>query len=125
MRSLAIELAPVSIRVNSIHPTTVDTPMIANPAGYSLFMGGLPDVTREQAAVGMKAINALPIPWVDAVDVSNAVVYLASDESRYVTGTTMVIERRRRPAVQDPARRLSVPPSGRDFGTRLGRLLQG
>jgi SDR family mycofactocin-dependent oxidoreductase len=92
MRALAIELAPASIRVNSINPTTVDTPMIANPAGYSLFMGGLPDVTREQAAVGMKAINALPIPWVEAVDVSNAVLYLASEESRYVTGTTMVID---------------------------------
>ena len=92
MRALAIELAPAQIRVNSINPTTVDTPMIANPAGYSLFMGGLPDVTREQAAVGMRAINALPIPWVEAVDVSNAVLYLASDESRYVTGTTMVID---------------------------------
>jgi NAD(P)-dependent dehydrogenase (short-subunit alcohol dehydrogenase family) len=92
MRALAIELAPANIRVNSVNPTTVDTPMIANPAGYSLFMGGLPDVTREQAAVGMKAINALPIPWVEAVDVSNAVLYLASDESRYVTGTTMVID---------------------------------
>jgi len=92
MRALAIELAPAHIRVNSINPTTVDTPMIANPAGYSLFMGGLPDVTREQAAVGMKAINALPIPWVEAADVSNAVLYLASEESRYVTGTTMVID---------------------------------
>jgi NAD(P)-dependent dehydrogenase (short-subunit alcohol dehydrogenase family) len=92
MRALAIELAPTGIRVNTINPTTVDTPMIANPAGHSLFMGGLPDVTREQAAVGMKAINALPIPWVEAVDVSNAVLYLASEESRYVTGTTMVID---------------------------------
>ena len=92
MRALAVELAPAHIRVNTVNPTTVDTPMIANPAGYSLFMGGLPDVTREQAAVGMKAINALPIPWVEAVDVSNAVLYLASEESRYVTGTTMVID---------------------------------
>jgi SDR family mycofactocin-dependent oxidoreductase len=92
MRALAVELAPASIRVNSVHPTTVDTPMIANPAGYSLFMGGAPDVTREQAAVGMKALNALPVPWVEALDVSNAVLYLASDEARYVTGTTMVID---------------------------------
>ena len=92
MRALAVELAPAQVRVNSVHPTTVDTPMIANPAGYSLFMGGAPDVTREQAAVGMKTLNALPVPWIEAVDVSNAVLYLASDEARYVTGTTLVID---------------------------------
>jgi NAD(P)-dependent dehydrogenase (short-subunit alcohol dehydrogenase family) len=55
-------------------------------------LGGAPDVTREQAAVGMKALNALPVPWIEAVDVSNAVLYLASDEARHVTGTTLVID---------------------------------
>jgi SDR family mycofactocin-dependent oxidoreductase len=105
MRALTIELAPAGIRVNSINPTTVDTPMVANPAMYSLFTGGLPDVTREQAAVGMQAINALPIPWVEAVDVSNAVLYLASDESRYVTGTTMVID-------AGAAQPFKLPPAG-------------
>jgi SDR family mycofactocin-dependent oxidoreductase len=92
MRALAVELAPAGIRVNTINPTTVDTPMVANPSSYSLFMGGATDVTREQAAVGMKALNALPVPWVETIDVSNAVLYLASEESRYVTGTTMLID---------------------------------
>ena len=92
MRTLAVELAPHRIRVNSVHPTTVDTPMVANEASWSLFMGGVQGATREQAAVGMKALNALPVPWVEPVDISNAVLYLACDESRYVTGTTMVID---------------------------------
>jgi (+)-trans-carveol dehydrogenase len=92
MRTLAMELAPHSIRVNSVHPTTVDTPMVANDAIYGLFAGGAPGATREQASEGMKALNAMPVPWVEAVDISNAVLYLASDEARFVTGTTTVID---------------------------------
>ena len=90
MRVLAVELAPHMIRVNSIHPTTVDTPMVQNPAMYELF--GLPGAGREEAEQGFKAVNALPIPWVEAVDISNAVLFLASDESRYVTGTTVQVD---------------------------------
>ncbi len=90
MRVLAVELAPHMIRVNSVHPTTVDTPMVQNPAMYELF--GLPGASREEAEQGFKAVNALPIPWVEAVDISNAVLFLASDESRYVTGTTVQVD---------------------------------
>ena len=91
VRALAVELAPHRIRVNSVHPTTVDTPMIQNPAIYELFTGQQ-GIGREEAGEAFKPLNALPIPWVEAVDISNAVLYLASDESRYVTGTTMVID---------------------------------
>ncbi len=91
MRTLAVELAPHRIRVNSVHPTTVDTPMIDNAPVYGLFMGTAGS-TRAEAEVGMKALNALPIPWVEAIDISNAVLWLASDEARYVTGTTQVID---------------------------------
>jgi SDR family mycofactocin-dependent oxidoreductase len=92
MRALAVELAPHSIRVNSVHPTTVDTPMVANEPVWGLFLGGVPGATREQAAEGMKALNAMPVPWVESIDISNAVLYLASDEARFVTGTTTVID---------------------------------
>lgn len=91
MRTLAVELAPHSIRVNSIHPGQVDTPMIDNPAARFLFMGGV-EATKEEAAPTFQTLNALPIPWMEAVDISNAVLYLASDESRYVTGATQVID---------------------------------
>jgi SDR family mycofactocin-dependent oxidoreductase len=91
MRNLAVELAPYGIRANTIHPTGVDTTMIHNPASYELFFG-MAETTREQAAPGMMHMHALPIPWVDPIDISNAVLYLASDESRYVTGTTHVID---------------------------------
>jgi SDR family mycofactocin-dependent oxidoreductase len=91
MRALAVELAPHRIRVNSVHPTTVDTPMIDNPAIRELFTGD-PQIGRDEAGEAFKPLNALPVPWVEAVDISNAVLYLASEEARYVTGTTMVVD---------------------------------
>jgi len=91
MRALAVEPAPHRIRVNSVHPTTVDTPMIQNPASFGLFTGR-EDISREEAEQAFRPLNALPIPWVEAVDISNAVLFLASDESRYVTGLTMTVD---------------------------------
>lgn len=92
MRTLAIELAPHNIRVNSIHPTTVKTDMILNEATYKLFLPGTKDPTEKDAAAAFTGMNALKIPWVDPVDISNALLFLASDEGRYVTGTTQVID---------------------------------
>ncbi|SDH61988.1 mycofactocin-coupled SDR family oxidoreductase [Pseudonocardia oroxyli] len=92
MRSLAVELAPHDIRVNSVHPATVDTPMVANEVTYRAFTNGLPNPTREQAAAAMRGLHALDIPWTEPRDISNAVLYLASEEARYTTGTTMVID---------------------------------
>jgi SDR family mycofactocin-dependent oxidoreductase len=94
MRTLALELAPDFIRVNSVHPTGVDTDMIQNAAAYALFAPDLPEAerTRQVAAERFQTLNALPIPWVEPVDISNAVLWLASDESRYVTGVTLPID---------------------------------
>ena len=92
MRTLALELAPHSIRVNSIHPTQVDTPMIQNEATYRLFRPDLDHPTRDDFAPASQSVNALPIPWVEPVDISNAVLFLASDEGRYVTGVTLPVD---------------------------------
>jgi (+)-trans-carveol dehydrogenase len=94
MRTLALELAPDLIRVNSVHPTSVDTDMIQNAATYELFGADLPvdQRTKEVLAARFQELNALPIPWVEPVDISNAVLWLASDEARYVTGVTLPID---------------------------------
>jgi SDR family mycofactocin-dependent oxidoreductase len=93
MRTLALELASDSIRVNSVHPGNVDTPLLHNEEIYRAFLPDSVEVpTREEFAVASSSIFSMPIPWVEAVDVSNAVLYLASDEARYVTGVALPVD---------------------------------
>ncbi|MBD8605450.1 mycofactocin-coupled SDR family oxidoreductase [Aeromicrobium sp. CFBP 8757] len=92
MRSLAVELAPESIRVNSIHPTTVDTDMIRNESTYRLFRPDLADPKQEDMVEAASGYNKMPIPWIEAIDISNAVLWLASDEARYVTGVPLPVD---------------------------------
>ena len=83
-KSWAIELAPHNIRVNSIHPTGVNTPM---NDGLAALEGLTPRQVAEQSAG-----NLLPVPWIEPEDVAHAVLYLASDRARYVTGAQFVID---------------------------------
>jgi (+)-trans-carveol dehydrogenase len=94
MKTLANELAPEMIRVNSVHPTAVDTDMIHNEATYGLFMPdrAASEVTRDEVGEIFQALNALPIRWVDPVDISNAVLFLVSDDARYVTGVQLPVD---------------------------------
>jgi (+)-trans-carveol dehydrogenase len=94
MRTLALELAPELIRVNSVHPTSVNTHMIINPRNYALFAPEMAEEERTQEVLveRFKTLNAMPIPWVEPVDISNAVLWLASDEARYVTGVTLPVD---------------------------------
>ncbi|MGW2224270.1 mycofactocin-coupled SDR family oxidoreductase [Streptomyces formicae] len=84
MRAYANNLAPHSIRVNSVHPTGVATRMVTDPAVIE-FVAQDPILSEESP-------NALPVDTVEAVDVSNAVLWLASDEARYVTGVTLPVD---------------------------------
>jgi len=94
MKTLANELAPEMIRVNSVHPTAVDTDMIHNDQTYGLFVPDKPasEVTRDEAGEIFQALNALPIRWVDPVDISNAILFLVSDDGRYVTGVQLPVD---------------------------------
>ena len=92
MRGLAIELAPHGIRVNTVHPSSVDTPIIKNQAMYTLFSGGKPDATLEEVTPAFRALNLMDTPWMEPQDISNAMLWLASDEARYVTGATLPVD---------------------------------
>jgi len=92
MRVLAQELAPYMIRVNTVNPTTVNTPMVVNDAAPRLFRPDLENPTFDDMTEALTGLNALPIPLVEAIDVSNAVLWLASDEARYVTGVALPVD---------------------------------
>ncbi len=85
MRSLSNELASKGVRVNTVHPTGVDTPMLAAMEGLTERIDASPDV-------GSLFLNSIPVSVVRSEDVTNAVLFLASDESRYVTGHTMTVD---------------------------------
>jgi (+)-trans-carveol dehydrogenase len=92
MRSLAIELAPHFIRVNSVHPTTVNTPMIMNEHVYRQFRPDLESPTAEDAESALASMNLLPIPYVDVNDISGAILFLVGPTGRYITGVTLPID---------------------------------
>lgn len=92
MRVLAKELAPLNIRVNTIHPTAVATEMVLNDEMYGLFCPDLENPTRPDFEAAVSQMNRLPVTITESIDVSNAVLYLVSDDGRYVTGNTHVID---------------------------------
>jgi (+)-trans-carveol dehydrogenase len=92
MRTFAVELGEHSIRVNSVHPTNVNTPMFMNEGTMRLFRPDLETPGPDDMAVVAKMMHVLPVGWVEPQDISNAVLFLASDESRYVTGLPMTVD---------------------------------
>jgi SDR family mycofactocin-dependent oxidoreductase len=84
-RSMANELAKHKIRVNTVHPTGVQTPMLAG-------LGGLDPILGKDPQLGPIFMNTFPVEIVEPVDISNAVLFLASDEARYVTGLEFTVD---------------------------------
>jgi SDR family mycofactocin-dependent oxidoreductase len=91
-RSLALDLGPYFVRANAILPSTVNTPMIMNEPSYKIYRPDLENPTREEAMSGFYAHNAMPVPYVEPEDVSEAVLFLASDASRYITGIGLPVD---------------------------------
>ena len=89
---LAGQLAPQSIRANVIHPTNVNTDMLNSAPMYRQFRPDLESPTRDDALLAFPAMQAMPTPYVEASDISNAVCFLASDESRFVTGLQFKVD---------------------------------
>lgn len=86
MRLFSKQLAKNFIRVNTIHPTGVNTPMVAN-LEYGEFVNSHPEVANDESYK-----NPMPVELIEAVDISNAIVFLASDEARYITGVTLPVD---------------------------------
>ena len=92
-RTMSNELGPLNIRTNSIHPTSVLTDMIDHVGMYRLFRPDLDTPTHDDFRQALEGgMNVMPTPWVEARDISNAVVWLASDDSRYVTGVALPVD---------------------------------
>jgi (+)-trans-carveol dehydrogenase len=91
-KALANEFGAHKIRVNSVLPGTVGTDMAANDATYKLFRPDLENPTLEDCEEVMLGLNLLPIRWLEAIDISNAVVWLCSEGARYVTGVALPVD---------------------------------
>jgi SDR family mycofactocin-dependent oxidoreductase len=89
---LALHLAPHMVRLNAIHPTNCDTYLLHNIDVYKAFRPDLENPTREDAMTAFPAMHAMPIPYIDPIDISNLVAYLASDEARYMTGLNLRVD---------------------------------
>lgn len=89
VKTLALEVADKGITVNAICPATVDTEMVHNDALYGLFCPDIEQPTRADVEPRYTAMNPIPDPWTAVEDISAAVLYLASDGARHVSGTTL------------------------------------
>lgn len=92
MKVLANELGPHGIRVNTIHPNSIDTPMVKNKRTYGLFRPELEDPTASDAEPAFAGLNPFGKAWIEPIHVSNAVLWLASDESYYVSGGQIPVD---------------------------------
>ncbi|CRK52317.1 putative short-chain type dehydrogenase/reductase MSMEG_6031/MSMEI_5872 [Rhodococcus sp. RD6.2] len=92
MKSLANELAPHNVRVNTVHPANTRTPMIQNPATMRTFCPGDDKPTQERFEAATQSMHLLPVPMIEPEDIAAACLFLASDESRYITGVTLPVD---------------------------------
>lgn len=92
MYEIARQVAPKKIRANVVHPTNCDTNMLRSDPMYQAFRPDVENPTFDDAVLAFPAQQAFPVPYVEPLDISNAVLFLASDESRYVTGMNLRVD---------------------------------
>lgn len=92
MKVLAIELAPQRIRVNVACPTNVDTPMFTNDFTYKVFRPDLPHPSADDVREVAQRSHLLPGGWIDPSDVASAILFLASDAARSITGVALPVD---------------------------------
>jgi SDR family mycofactocin-dependent oxidoreductase len=92
MRAMAQELGPRRIRVNCVNPTQVPTPMVLNQGTFNVFLPDIEDPSIEDFKEASQAGMLIPVPWVEPSDISDAVLFLASEESRYVTALALPVD---------------------------------
>ena len=92
MRTLANELGPHNIRVNSVCPGLINTDMMMNDATYAMFRPDVEHPTLEDAKAVFRTMQLLPLEWLEPRDVSNAIAFLVSDEARAITGIALPVD---------------------------------
>ncbi|MCW2491166.1 MAG: hypothetical protein QOH56_4185 [Pseudonocardiales bacterium] len=91
-KSLATELGPHRIRVNTVNPSNVSTPMVLNKVTMGLFRPDLENPGPDDVVSVMTQMHPLPVPWVEPEDISNAIIFLASEDARYITGVSLPVD---------------------------------
>lgn len=91
VKTVALEVAELGVTVNCVCPCTTDTPMVHNPALYSLFAPDVANPTKEQVEPRYRSMTPQRVPWIDPHEVSRAVLYLVDEEARHITGSTLDI----------------------------------
>ncbi|WP_280425239.1 mycofactocin-coupled SDR family oxidoreductase [Nocardia carnea] len=92
VNDLANQLARKMIRVNAVHPTNVNTDMLHNEGMYKVFRPDKESPTRAEAEAAFPAMQGMPVPYIEPQDVSNLIVFLAGDDSRYITGSQLRVD---------------------------------
>ena len=92
VHDLAKVLAPHNIRINAVHPTNVNTDMLQSAPMYRAFRPDLENPTAEDARTAFPAMNAMPTPWVEPGDISDAVLFLLSEQARWITGVQLPVD---------------------------------
>lgn len=92
MRTLANELGPYNIRVNTVCPGLIHTDMMMNQPTYNIFRPEIENPTKEDATEVFRSMQVLPTDWLEPQDVSEVIVWLASDAARFITGTAIPVD---------------------------------